>query len=234
MPLARAASMAARPLGSRCAREVITARAQVRTLEAMIASIEARIAMAERALDGMLTANTSSYRKRNVKQSLARLKEQRRELRSTLDQGQLRMQAALVNAENARVEPAAGPPTPSTSPNTREVAEKGTQVRAQRELRRIEAKGSRPKRLRPQAVRVPPYRSEWKRATEVLLIKDSKMTVLEICRRLDDDAIKLPTKWTLGENRSFEDAYRDVTFRQRIHTAISKMRAELRKAGVIR
>jgi chromosome segregation ATPase len=70
------------------AREVISARARIRTLEAMITSIEARIAMAEQALNGMLTtANTRSYQKRNVKQSLARLKEQRRELRSTLEQG---------------------------------------------------------------------------------------------------------------------------------------------------
>jgi len=78
------------------AREVITARARVRTLEATIASIEARIAMAEQALNGMLTANTPQYRKRNVKQSLARLKEQRKELRSTLDEWQLRMQTARL------------------------------------------------------------------------------------------------------------------------------------------
>jgi hypothetical protein len=215
------------------AREVISARARVRTLEAMIASIEARIAMAEQALNGMLTANTPPYGRRSVKQSLTRLREQRKELRTTLDHWQFRMQSALVNAESAHAEVAADPPTRSTSPNTSEATDKGTQVRAQRGLRRIEAEGTRPKRLRRKAVRVPPYRSEWKRATKVLLIEDSKMQVLQICRRLDDDAIKLPKKWAVGANRSFEDAYRDATLRQRIHSAVSKMRADLRKAGII-
>jgi hypothetical protein len=143
------------------------------------------------------------------------------------------MQAALTSAETARAELTAGAPTPSTSPTTSEATEKGTQVRAQRDLRRIEPNGSRPKQLDPNMVRRPPYRSEWKRATKVLLIKDSTMAALEICRTLDDDAIKLPRKWTVGESRSFEDAYRDKGLRQRIDTAISKMRAELRKAGVI-
>lgn len=110
------------------AREVITARARVRTLEAMIASIEARIAMAEQALNGMLTASTPQYRKRNVKQSLAKLREQRKELRSTLDEWQLRMQIALANAERAQADAAAG----ATSPNTREATEKGTGGRARR------------------------------------------------------------------------------------------------------
>jgi hypothetical protein len=215
------------------AREIITARTKIRTLEAMIASIEARIAMAEQALNGMLMANRPPYQKRNVKQSLSRLKEQRKELRSTLDQWQFRMQAALVNAEGAQANAAAGAPARSTPPNTSEAMEKGTQIRARRGSRRVEAKQTTPKRLRTKPVRVPPYRSEWKRATKALLLENSKMSVLQICRRLDDDAIKLPRKWTVGENRSFEDAYLNATLRQRIHTAISKMRAELRKAGVI-
>jgi hypothetical protein len=199
----------------------------------MIASIEARIAMAEQALNGMLMANTPPYRKSSVKQSLSRLKAERKELRSSFDRWQYRMQAALANAENAQADDAAGAPARSTSPNTSEATEKGTEVRARRGSRRTKAKRTARKRQRAKAIRVPPYRSEWKRATKALLIDDSKMPVLEICRRLDDDAIKLPRKWTVGENRSFEDAYRDATLRQRIHTAISKMRAELRKAGVI-
>ena len=44
------------------AREVITARAKVRTLEAIIACIEARIAMAEQALNGTLMAKTQPSR----------------------------------------------------------------------------------------------------------------------------------------------------------------------------
>jgi hypothetical protein len=215
------------------ARKVITARARIRTLEAMIAGIEERIAMAEQALNGMLMANTPPYRKSSVKQSLSRLKTERTELRSSLNQWQHRMQAALVSAENAQADDAASVPARSTSPNTREATEKGTEVRARRGSRRINAQRTARKRQRANAVLLPPYRSEWKRATKALLIKDSKMPGLEICRRLDDDAIGLPRKWTVGKNRSFEDAYRDAILRQRIHTAISKMRAELRKAGVI-
>jgi hypothetical protein len=184
-------------------------------------------------LNGVQTANRPSYKKRNIKQSLARLKEQRKELRSTLDQWQFRMQAALVNAENAKADDAAGAPAHSTSPNTSEATEKGTEVRARRGSRRIEAKRTPPKRSRIKPVRVPPYRSEWKRATKALLIENPKISVLQICGKLDDDAVKMPSKWTGGENRSFEAAYRDANLRQRIHTAISKIRADLRKAGVI-
>jgi hypothetical protein len=44
---------------------------------------------------------------------------------------------------------------------------------------------------------------------------------------------KMPKKWTVGENRSFETAYKDANLTQRINTAISKIRADLRKVGVI-
>jgi hypothetical protein len=43
----------------------------------------------------------------------------------------------------------------------------------------------------------------------------------------------MPKKWTVGENRSFETAYKDANLTQRINTAISKIRADLRKVGVI-
>jgi hypothetical protein len=122
------------------ARKVITARARVRTLEAMIASIQARISMAEQALNGMLMANTPSYRKSSVKQSLSRLKTERTELRSSLNQWQYRMQAALVNAENAQADDAASAPAHSKSPNTSEATEKGTEVRARRGIVKLAIK----------------------------------------------------------------------------------------------
>jgi hypothetical protein len=69
------------------AREVITARARIHTLEAMIASIDARIAMAEQALNGMLIANTPPYRKSSVEQSLSRLKTNGRSCDQALTSG---------------------------------------------------------------------------------------------------------------------------------------------------
>jgi hypothetical protein len=59
------------------------------------------------------------------------------------------------------------------------------------------------------------------------------MPVLQICRELDSNTTKMPKKWTVGENRSFETAYKDANLTQRINTAISKIRADLRKVGVI-
>jgi hypothetical protein len=85
----------------RAAWEVISARARIRTLEAMIASIEARIEMAERALNGMLMAETPPYRKASVEQSLSRLKDERKELRASLDDWQLRLRDALRHADEA-------------------------------------------------------------------------------------------------------------------------------------
>lgn len=136
---------------------------------------------------------------------------------------------ALVNAERAQADAAAG----ATLPNTREAIEKGTQVRARRGSRRTKAKETAQKRQRAKTFSVPPYRAEWKRAAKNLIIETPKISDLQICRDLDESVIKLPKKWTRGENRSFEEAYRDTNLRQRIHTAISKIRADLRKTRVI-
>lgn len=77
--------------------EVITARARTRTLDAGIASIEARIKMAESSLNGMLMAKTPAYRRANVEQTVSRLKEERKELRSSLDGWQLRLKLASTS-----------------------------------------------------------------------------------------------------------------------------------------
>lgn len=85
---------------NRAAWEVITAKTRIRTLEAGIASIEARSKMAESALNGMLMAETPAYRRANVEQNLSRLKEQRKELRSSLDDWQVRLKVALRRDSN--------------------------------------------------------------------------------------------------------------------------------------
>ncbi len=81
------------------AREAIAARAKTRTLEAMIACFDARIKMAEHALNGMVMTNTAPYRKSNVEQNLSRLRDERKELRSSLDTWELRVKAALHEAD---------------------------------------------------------------------------------------------------------------------------------------
>lgn len=205
----------------RAAWDVITAKARIRTLEAGIASIEARSKMAESALNGMLTAETPAYRRANVEQNLAMLREQRKELRSSLDEWQVRLKVALRDV--------AGIEAPSIS-----ASNEVTPVAKESQVRRPRSKKTKGigVRQRSKSRQVAPYRSEWKRATKGLLIDDPKMSVLHICRELDNNATKMPKKWIVGGNRSFETAYKNQILTQRIHTAISKIRSDLRKAGV--
>jgi hypothetical protein len=187
-----------------------------------MASIEARSKMAESALNGMLTAETPAYRRANVEQNLSMLKEQRKELRSSLDDWQVRLKVALRDV--------AGIEAPSISSlNAVTPDAKESQVGRPRSNRAKRIGG----RQRPQSPQIAPYRSEWKRAAKGLLIDDPQISVLRICRELDNNTTKMPKKWVVGENRSFERAYKDPNLTQRINTAISKIRADLRKAGVI-
>jgi hypothetical protein len=203
--------------------EVITARARTRTLDAGIVSIEARIKMAESSLNGMLMAETPAYRRASVEQSVSRLKEERKELRSSLDDWQVRLKIALRDA--AGIEAPGSSASNAVTPDAME-----NQVGRPRS-KKAKRTGGRHQSKFPQ---VAPYRSEWKRATKGLLIDDPKMSVLQICRELDNNATKMPKKWIVGENRSFETAYKDQNVTQRIHTAISKIRSDLSKAGVTR
>jgi hypothetical protein len=175
----------------RAAWDVITAKARIRTLEAGIASTEARSKMAESALNGMLTAETPAYRRANVEQNLSMLKEQRKELRSGLDEWQVRLRVALRDV--------AGIEAPSISASNEVTPVAKSQVRRPRS-KKTKGIGIRQRSKSPQ---VAPYRSEWKRATKGLLIDDPKMSVLHICRELDNNATKMPKKWIVGENRSF-------------------------------
>jgi hypothetical protein len=206
----------------RAAWDVITAKARIRTLEAGIASIEARSKMAESALNGMLTAERPAYQRANVEQNLSILKEQRKELRSSLDDWQVRLRVALRDVGGIEA------PSISASNEVKPYAKESQLGRPR--SKKTKGIGVRQRSKSPQ---VAPYRSEWKRATKGLLIDDPKMSVLHICRELDNNATKMPKKWIVGENRSFETAYKDQILTQRIHTGISKIRAALRKAGVI-
>jgi hypothetical protein len=79
------------------------------------------------------------------------------------------------------------------------------------------------------------YRSEIKRAILIQLTKNPRASDLEICRALDaDGAAELPKTWksTLGD-RLFVHAYRDNSRRHLIEIAISRVRADLRKQGLL-
>lgn len=79
------------------------------------------------------------------------------------------------------------------------------------------------------------YRSELKRAVLVQLTKSPKASDLDICRNLDDDgSAELPKTWrTNPGDRSFEEAYKNRDRRRRIEITISKIRADLRKSGLL-
>jgi hypothetical protein len=79
------------------------------------------------------------------------------------------------------------------------------------------------------------YRSEVKRAVLIQLTQSPRATDLEICRALDGDgAVDLPKTWKSAPgDRLFVDAYRDPSRRHGIEIAISKVRADLRKRGLL-
>jgi hypothetical protein len=78
------------------------------------------------------------------------------------------------------------------------------------------------------------YRSHLKRAILIQLTKKRDATDLEICRALDaDGAIDLPANWSIGKNRLFESVYMNPATRGRVESVISKVRADLRKMGLL-
>lgn len=218
---------------TRAAWEVITAKARIRTLEAGIASIEARIKMAESALNGMSMSETPPYRKASVEQSLSRLKDERKELRSGLDDWQVRLKAAFRDADE--VERTTGADSGTVA---REMPDEG-------DLETAATPGEKPRgstqpvqaalndltetRNEPWQV----YTSPLKRAIMALLISKPDRSDLDICHELDIDGAPLPDAWRMGDISFFESAYRDSRLRPRIQTMISKIRADLRRKRII-
>jgi hypothetical protein len=83
--------------------------------------------------------------------------------------------------------------------------------------------------------RVAAYRSEVKRFIAYQLLKNPAKTDLEICRALDaDGGLDLPNPWkNTPQDRLFKDAYLDPRRRNKVAVAISKVRRDLRKLGVL-
>jgi len=79
------------------------------------------------------------------------------------------------------------------------------------------------------------YRSELKRAVLIQLTQNPNGTDLEICRGLDaDGSAELPAGWNVNRgDRSFAQAYSNREVRHKIEIAISRVRADLRDAGLL-
>jgi hypothetical protein len=79
------------------------------------------------------------------------------------------------------------------------------------------------------------YRSGLKRGILIQLTKNPRATDVEICRALDaDGSIDLPESWKgRKDDRSFVDAYLSASLKRRVEVAISKVRADLRKEGLL-
>ncbi len=79
------------------------------------------------------------------------------------------------------------------------------------------------------------YRSEVKRAILIQLAQNPRATDLEICRGLDaDGSLEMPQGWRgKSTDRGFFDAYSDSSRRHNVEAAISKVRRDLRKQGLL-
>ena len=79
------------------------------------------------------------------------------------------------------------------------------------------------------------YRSELKRGILIQLIKKPDATDLEVSRGLDaDGAVELPASWKRHPgDRLFADAYSNPATRRKVEIAVSKVRADLRKRGLL-
>lgn len=79
------------------------------------------------------------------------------------------------------------------------------------------------------------YRSELKRSILMQLTRKPNATDLEICRGLDaEGAVELPSSWKVRPgDRLFAEAYSNPHKKRRVEVAISKVRADLRKRGLL-
>ena len=79
------------------------------------------------------------------------------------------------------------------------------------------------------------YQSGLKRAILVELTKEPNATDLGVCRALDaEGSVELPKSWRRApEDRQFRKAYMDKFIKRKIEKAISKVRGDLRKQGLM-
>jgi hypothetical protein len=79
------------------------------------------------------------------------------------------------------------------------------------------------------------YRSGMKRLIAYQLLQNPTASDLAICRALDADGdLDLPKGWeSKRQDRLFVEAYRDPERRNKVEVAISKVRGDLRKSGLL-
>jgi hypothetical protein len=79
------------------------------------------------------------------------------------------------------------------------------------------------------------YRSALKRAIALQLTRNPGASDLQICRDLDaEGAVELPHRWRKPDGgRLFFDAYMDLTRRHKVEISISKVRADMRRSGLL-
>jgi hypothetical protein len=199
------------PTVNDAARELVHARTQLRIFEAKVATIDTKIAGWERALSATQLRETNAYRTKTIEQYLERLNADKKELGSRRHYWHLSLNAAL--RRSAEVQKQDTPDQPPLRASTGVAGEDQTE----------------PSERRPNLR----YRSAIKRAILVCLTQNPNATDLEVCRGLDADGAELPTAWSLGKNRSFEIVYKNEATRGRIESMISKVRADLRKNGIL-
>lgn len=77
------------------------------------------------------------------------------------------------------------------------------------------------------------YRAAHKRFILVELINDPSARNLKICRAADADGQELFKAWRADGNRLWEHAYKSPKIRPKMQICISKIRADMRKAGLL-
>ena len=204
-------------------REIEQARERVRHFEAEIAAIDTKIAAFQQSLTQAIVHGTSTLKPGDIGKAIGKLHADKKELEFRRDDWQLNLNTALRRVEDranyerslqlqakqdnaAAGEPAAGRTA---------VPEDGNDGRVK----------GRPKLN---------YRSDLKRAIAVQLIRNPGASDLQICRGLDaEGAVEVPADWSVGNDRLFESVYKNRKLKPRIAAASSKVRADLRKQGLI-
>lgn len=82
---------------------------------------------------------------------------------------------------------------------------------------------------------LPKYRSELKRLVAYEILLDPQATTSKVCRSLDaQGSVDLPALWKKKQtDRSFFGAYSQPGTRPSVEKYISKVRRDLRKAGIL-
>ena len=78
------------------------------------------------------------------------------------------------------------------------------------------------------------YRSSIKKVIAFRLSQDPDANDQQLCRWIDaEGAVELPPKWNKKGDRSFATAYKDKTIRRSIESMFSKVRADMRRRGLL-